>query len=1554
MPKNAPKGRVGQPPGHTPQPPIRNVTALAIFLFGNDETPKILTENPTLDQAAVYREITARWKKLSAATKILYEARARSNPGASGASLGQYDNFGRPIQPGPSGGPGPSHAAAAPPPPPGEHIQDEEDGLVQGDTFADYVPAKLDIGIRHPDHVVETTSLRSVQPPDIRYELNLPARLIDKGLLSSVQLEAVIYACQKHESSLGDGKRAGFLVGDGAGVGKGRTIAGLIYENFLRGRKRAIWISISADLKVDAVRDLHDIGADCIRVHRLEKQKYNSLDNLNGVIFCTYNALISKTSSTKNKYRTRLAQLVAWCGKNFEGLIVFDESHKAKNLYPSGGKMQATKTGEAVRDLQDKLPLARVVYASATGATEPRNMGYMSRLGLWGPATSFEDFKSFDDSIEKRGVGAMELVAMEMKHRGMYIARQLSFQGVSFNIEEVALLPEFIELYDTCVDFWSHAEKSFREALALSKAKKKRLFSVQTQFWGAHQRFFKYLCLSAKIDAAVACAKKALAEGKCAVIGLQSTGEAKTDQIREAAEEAGGELTEFISTSRAVFMSLIKMFPLDLDDSPGTRSVVVGDESDDESDDAGINEDQLQEEGDVLEAHGLDRNLARTPRQQLQQMLLERKEALLDRFDEFSGRLPMNMLDVLVDKLGGPSKVAEMTGRKGRMIANEEGEIRYDQRKLLDDADSLNISEKEAFMRGDKYIAIISEAASSGISLQADRRVRNQRRRVHITLELAWSADRAIQQFGRTHRAPEYVILISEVAGEKRFAAVVARRLERLGALTHGDRRVTETRDLSMFNVDNRFGKKALSMIMRCFLREATPVVAFPKNYAGRFLEDSREALLNAGILVVQRAATGNVTYKLPTGFGMDRFMNRILAMRIDMQNAVFQFFVDTLDYVISEAQKEGKFDVGTMELGQPGSEAKLVKRVYFRQKDKDQSISYVTTVQTERGMTYDAALELLEKNKLDDDKGGADQGFYRSTMNSVNRPYVMLAFIQSGRSSFSRNKTLFEIYRPNTGRQAMPWFFESVKEKYVKIMDPAQARRLWQVMYDMTGTGCGHLYSHGHCKAGPDCTYAMHRRIDYVLNGSVLGIWKELEILFDAKSARAFRKMQIVRVFFEACRVIGVQLPALCYPIIMRALRDSLGPEREDTATAILEMAKQLEIEKRQKAAADAQPRASLLPVAGSMTSSAKKAIADRPSTSRVVAPPKKTNKTKKVYFDTSESEEAIMSDASSVAADSRPSSPVSMQRDIKPTIKQSPSTQRQGSQPLREASTASQRDIKPFIRSSPSTSRDVKPLIVKSSSSTQRDRKPFSRQTTKPVEEVVLISSDEDEEVKPKFVSLHPVAPKAALVRKNHPVSSSVPRKVIFDSSDDEDAPVKRLSVSVPRSQKKMEDWSDEDLPPIRAPPPPKKVFRLLTTSEEEDDEQLKPTAYLPAPKAVLKLSPLKPVPSAATVANPPLQVKSKPVEGVVAKPKAPVVMVDLCSSSDDEEVVKMPTVARPLSFSLKRELSSSGATPLRMLNSEVGSAPNGKRGVSTDDEVDTPQKRLKSSSQDESFGH
>ena len=123
----------------------------------------------------------------------------------------------------------------------------------------------------------------------------------------------------------------------------------------LKGRKRAIWVSVSNDLKYDAERDLSDIGAgDKVEVFFLSKMKYakiNSAVNNNvkkGVLFSTYSALIGE-SQAGGKYKSRLKQILHWCGDDFDGCIIFDECHKAKNLCPSGAG-KPTKTGQVKGD----------------------------------------------------------------------------------------------------------------------------------------------------------------------------------------------------------------------------------------------------------------------------------------------------------------------------------------------------------------------------------------------------------------------------------------------------------------------------------------------------------------------------------------------------------------------------------------------------------------------------------------------------------------------------------------------------------------------------------------------------------------------------------------------------------------------------------------------------------------------------------------------------------------------------------------------------------------------------------------------------------------------------------------------------------------------------------------------------------------------------------------------------------------------------------------------------------------------------------------------------
>lgn len=58
--------------------------------------------------------------------------------------------------------------------------------------------------------------------------------------------------------------------------------------------------------------------------------------------------------------------------------------------------------------------------------------------------------------------------------------------------------------------------------------------------------------------------------------------------------------------------------------------------------------------------------------------------------------------------------------------------------------------------------------------------------------------------------APIYKLVMTNLGGEQRFAAAVARRLQSLGALTRGDRRAASGVDLSESNFDSPLGRKSL------------------------------------------------------------------------------------------------------------------------------------------------------------------------------------------------------------------------------------------------------------------------------------------------------------------------------------------------------------------------------------------------------------------------------------------------------------------------------------------------------------------------------------------------------------------------------------------------------------------------------------------------------------------------------------------------------------------------------------------------------------------------
>lgn len=69
------------------------------------------------------------------------------------------------------------------------------------------------------------------------------------------------------------------------------------------------------------------------------------------------------------------------------------------------------------------------------------------------------------------------------------------------------------------------------------------------------------------------------------------------------------------------------------------------------------------------------------------------------------------------------------------------------------------------------------------------------------------------------------------------------------GALTHGDRRAGELRDLSRYNIDNEYGRAALEAVFKAIMGYEAPVVKPPAEYKGDFFKGI-SFLLSRGIFV--------------------------------------------------------------------------------------------------------------------------------------------------------------------------------------------------------------------------------------------------------------------------------------------------------------------------------------------------------------------------------------------------------------------------------------------------------------------------------------------------------------------------------------------------------------------------------------------------------------------------------------------------------------------------------------------------------------------------------
>ena len=250
-------------------------------------------------------------------------------------------------------------------------------------------------------------------------------------------------------------------------------------------------------------------------------------------------------------------------------------------------------------------------------------------------------------------------------------------------------------------------------------------------------------------------------------------------------------------------------------------------------------------------------------------------------------------LDQILHRFG-TDLVAEVTGRSRRIVR------RNDRLCVESRPASANFAETAAFMDDDKRILVFSDAGGTGRSYHADRGCKNQRQRVHYLLEPGWRADAAIQGLGRSNRTnqkqpPIFRPVATDVKGEKRFLSTIARRLDTLGAITRGQR---QTGGQGLFRADDNLESPYAKAALRQFYQ-----LLHVGKIDGCSLSQFQEA---TGLDLLDQ--DGSLREELPP---ITQFLNRVLALRIDLQNTLFATFEQLLEARIEGALAAGTYDVG-------------------------------------------------------------------------------------------------------------------------------------------------------------------------------------------------------------------------------------------------------------------------------------------------------------------------------------------------------------------------------------------------------------------------------------------------------------------------------------------------------------------------------------------------------------------------------------------------------------------------------------------------------------------
>lgn len=623
-------------------------------------------------------------------------------------------------------------------------------------------------------------------------------------------------------------KGAGFIVGDQTGIGKGRVVAGAIRHAHKRGML-PVFVTEKPDLYGDMWRDLHDIGWDKglgrpiemfmtnagVRVPLDERavqwvaeaqaaidagdkpppregafstsQTTDSAARMMheiragtrtpDVVFTTYDQM----NSVAGQETDRREFLRAIAPRAF---LIMDEAHNAGGQGEEGrGKKDAAPPRSKVfREAVGKAKA--VLYSSATYAKSPKVMDLFARTDM---AKAVDDPAKLGELIATGGVPMQQIVAAMLSRAGQYVRRERSFEGVSYEVET---LPVDAAAYEAFTDglgaifqhdrLFSDERRQIADKIAAQHGAGvgtdggtgDRAAST-TEFSSIMHNAISQMVLSIKAKGAAERAIQALRDGERPVIALSATMESF---LRDFTESAGVKDGDPINLD---FGDVLRRY------LERTRRVTI-------------------KMPDDTKRHFVIPLADMSP---LARQSYEQAKAMLDAID--MSELPISPIDAIrheIQKAG--YSVREVTGRSS-MIDYSGAEPRYVLRPAAEQGSAGKRVTIRMLNNGDVDAVILNRSGSTGVSMHAGERFKNQQKRRMILVQADPNIDVHLQMLGRVHRTgqvalPAYSQLAADIPAEVRPTAVLMKKMASLNANTTAARKSAFTGEAVDFM--NKYG----------------------------------------------------------------------------------------------------------------------------------------------------------------------------------------------------------------------------------------------------------------------------------------------------------------------------------------------------------------------------------------------------------------------------------------------------------------------------------------------------------------------------------------------------------------------------------------------------------------------------------------------------------------------------------------------------------------------------------------------------------------------------